>query len=319
MELIKLLFVHLVYNRVQSSSIIHTLFKSLYEEIMMPNSVEPQVATAFVGEVRVLEVQDGPTYFIQRANNGEVYYQEGETFDAFGPRNLICNYTVSEEDITWLDDASIGVQDMPQAFQNAFLNILSPRPVPRPASAASENPRPPQAESKPVYDSAVIAALEDMMRVLERLAQHEDAFKIIQKDMLDAVRQENMPISVISPVESPAAATPPSTPTPDAPLSPQEHLAILKELKIKINHLNSYDHKIPASVKKVLHQLEAHVDLSIQVVEQNIAKTQAERKDLKNKFTSKRGDFMPARHEYDIKLQNQEQEQEHTQNFTPFR
>lgn len=161
-----------------------------------------------------------------------------------------------------------------------------------------------------VYDPAVIAALEDVMRILARLAQHDDTFKVIQQHMLDAAQRENMPISVIAPAPlvtgttagvtssiSPASSpvqnvdpTPQST--PEASISPEEHLALLKELKQKLDALD--EQLIPQSVCDVLKQLYAQVDQSIQVVTANIASTKPEaidkatQQDMKKQVASTR-------------------------------
>lgn len=262
--------------------------------------VEQSSATAFVGNVRAWPLEDGPTYFIQRADNGEVYYQEGATFDEFGPRNVIKDYTVSEQDIAWLDDKSLGEQDMPQAFKNAFFNILSPRLVPNPAGASSEPPRPPQAEKKPAYDPNMIAAIEDIMRVLERLEKHDAGFGVIRTQLKAAVRQENMPIT--ESVERHAASTPtqsaPTKPRPapasEKPVTPQEHLVLLKELQTKLNHLKTtHQHAIPPSVHDVLNQLTGQVEASIRIVERDIANKKAVQKQLKQNVTSEREKATP--------------------------
>ncbi|MDF1684731.1 MAG: hypothetical protein P1U36_08765 [Legionellaceae bacterium] len=169
----------------------------------------------------------------------------------------------------------------------------------------------------------MIAALEDVMRILDILAKTNDTYKNIQKNMLDAAQEAGIPITrpverhdaPTTPTQSASAMTttagvtpspsssssspiqndePTLRPQPEAPLSPEEHLALLKELKIKLVDLKTtHRDSIPESVIDVLNQLEAQVDLSILTVEQGIttqtiANRKATQQELKNKFTTER-------------------------------
>jgi|GEM_PF-2066720 len=255
----------------------------------MPNPVNQSHRQHLTGGVQHVSIQDMGDYCFQGTKAGAVYVQFGMKMDPTKDLHLIKNYKLTSQDIAWLNNDAETLDFMPDDFGQAFYsNFNDIHPV---------QPEEPKGERS--YDPQMIAALQDLMNVLDILAKKDETFRPIQTKLQDAVRQEIMPITL--PGESYVASTPSPRPTqnvataPEAPLSDEEHLAVLIKLQGELRRASSYDHKLPVSVCQVLNQLEAQVDASIQIVADKIAQTKNKQQELKNKFTSRRGDFMPTR------------------------
>lgn len=144
----------------------------------------------------------------------------------------------------------------------------------------------------------MMAALQEVMCLLDRLAKQDKTFEGIQQEMIEAIQQEKMEITC--PVEPHVAFTPssssPSSSSPiqnaestlrsqsEVPFPLQDHLTVLKELKSKLNKVLSYDACIPESVQSVLTQLDKQVDQSIHMLE-----NKSIQQNLKNHIRRDRG------------------------------